>query len=141
MRIDVSWELGRLLVYVADVATAIRLNSPYGSDYKDRDLCEVGFDVLHLSDSLHCLDRLGRAIQSGDSRSIVMTCDALLSHYRTFMEGAQGRGEKGDPKASFERYGHLCRPQEAMAVFTDIRAKALDLEDAMDDQVARKPRP
>lgn len=130
MKIDVSWELGRLLVHIADVATAIRLNSPYRSDYKDRDPREVGFDVLHLSDSLHCLDRLGRAIQSGDSKEIVTTCDALLSYYRMFTEGVQGRGTKGDPKASFERYSHLCHPQEAMAVFTDIRAKALALEGA-----------
>lgn len=130
MKIDVSWELGRLLVHIADVATAIRLNSPYRSDYKDRDPREVGFDVLHLSDSLHCLDRLGRAIQSGNSKEIVTTCDALLNYYRMFTEGVQGRAMKGDPKASFERYSHLCHPQEAMAVFTDIRAKALALEGA-----------
>lgn len=75
-------------------------------------------------------DRYRRAIQSGDSKEIVTACDALLSYYRIFTEGVQGRGGKGDPKASFERYVHLFHPQEAMAVFTDIRGKALALEGA-----------
>lgn len=130
MKIDVSWELGRLLVHVADVATAIRKNSAYSDFYCSENADNLLCDVMWLSDSLHCLDRLGRAIQSGDSKEIVTTCDALLSYYRMFTEGVQGRGTKGDPKASFERYSDLCRPQEAMDVFADIRAKALALEGA-----------
>ena len=43
-------------------------------------------------------------------------------------DGVQGKSLKGDPKATFERYSHLFRPQEAIAVFTDIRAKALAFE-------------
>lgn len=128
MKIDVSWELGRLLICIADVATAIRLNSAYRGDYESLDPHEVGLDVMWLADSLHCLDRLGRAIQSGDSKEIVTVCDALLSYYRMFTDGIDGQGMKGDPKATFERYSRLCRPQEAMAVFADIRGKALSLE-------------
>lgn len=125
MTIDISKELGRLLVYISEVATAIRLNSAYRGDYESRDRREVGLDVMWLSDSLHCLDRLGQAIQIGDVKEIIGSCDSLLGYYSMFMEGAKGRDLKGDPKAVMERYGHLCNPQTAMAVFTDIRAKAL----------------
>lgn len=130
-RIDISCyrDFGRLLVYIADVATAIRLNSPYRSDYVSRDPREVGLDVMWLADSLHGLDRLGRALLSGDAREIVWACDSLLSYYRMFTEGVRGSGVKGDPKASFARYGHLCRPAEAMAIFSDIRASALKVGD------------
>ena len=128
-RIDVSSsrDFGRLLVYIADVAKAIRLNSPYRGDYASRDPREVGLDVMWLADSLHCLDRLGLALLSDDAGEIVAACDSLLSYYRMFNEGVQGSGSgaKGDPKASFKRYGHLCRPTEAMAVFSDIRGQAL----------------
>ena len=126
-RIDVSCyeDFGRLLVYIADVATAIRLNSPYRGDYAIRDPREVGFAVMWLADSLHCFDRLGRALLSGDVSEIVSACDSLSSYYRMFTDGVRGSGAKGDPKASFKRYGHLCRPTEAMAVFSDIRGKAL----------------
>lgn len=126
MKIDVTRELGRLLVYIAVVATAIRLNSPYRGDYESRDPREVGLDVMWLSDSLHCLDRLGRALQAGDAKEIVDSCDSLLGYYGMFTEGAQGRSLKGDPKAVMGRYGHLFQPQEAMSVFTDIRGKALN---------------
>ncbi|MDG5824386.1 hypothetical protein MRX58_13150 (plasmid) [Xylella fastidiosa subsp. pauca] len=57
--INVNLELGRLLNYVADVAKAIRMNSPYNGKYKDLAPHEVGLDVMQLANSLHCLGRLG----------------------------------------------------------------------------------
>ena len=123
--INATCELGRLLVFVADVATAIRMNSPYNGAYLDRDPREVGLDVMWLADALHCLDRLGRAIQSEDSKETVAACDSLLSYYAMFTEGTQGKNMKGDQKATFERYGHLCNPQQAISVFAEIRGKAL----------------
>lgn len=123
--INATSELGRLLVFVADVATAIRMNSPYNGAYLDRDPREVGLDVMWLADALHCLDRLGRAIQAADNKETVAACDSLLSYYTMFTEGTQGKNMKGDPKATFERFGHLCNPHQAMAVFAEIRGKAL----------------
>lgn len=82
------------------MATAIRLNSPYRSDYVNRDPSEYGLDVMWLADS-------------------------LLSYYRMFTESTERKDLKDDPNAIFEQYGHLCRPREAMAVFTDIREIAL----------------
>ncbi len=124
MKLDVSTELARLLVYIADVATAIRLNSPYRSDYQNRNPREVGLDVMWLSDSLHCLDQLGRALQSDNAHTVIEACDDLLKYYRMFTDGVQGDGLTGDPKATFERYGHLGNPRVAMTVFASIRAKA-----------------
>lgn len=124
MTIDATQELGRLLVYMADVATAIRSNSPYRGDYVSRDPREVGLDVMWLSDSLHCLDRLGSAIQAGEAKEIIDACDSLLHYYGIFVDGVHSHRNKGCPKEVMDRYGHLCDPQAAMAVFSQIRAKA-----------------
>lgn len=131
MKIDVSCELGRLLVYIADVATAIRMNSSYLGDYESRDQYEMWLNVMWLADSLHSLDRLGHALQSDDNKEIVTACDSLLSYYRMFTDGTDSNNLKGDPKTIFDRYGHLCRPGDAMAVFTNIRDKALAVERRM----------
>ncbi|KXB17494.1 hypothetical protein [Xylella fastidiosa] len=123
--INVNLELGRLLNYVADVAKAIRMNSPYNGKYKDLAPHEVGLDVMQLANSLHCLGRLGDAIKNADNSKIVDACDALMSYYAMFTEGGRGEGMKGDPKASFDRHCHICNPQQAISVFAGISDKAL----------------
>lgn len=125
MQIDVTHELGRLLVFIADVATAIRTNSLYAGDYESRDPHEVGLDVMWLSDSLHCFDRLGQALQSGDGKAIEAASEGLFGYYGMFIDGADGKGLKGDPKGTFERYGHLCNANEARAALEAIRLKAV----------------
>lgn len=125
MQLNFNWELGRLLVYIADVATAIRMNSPYNGAYQDRDPRDIGLDVMWLSDSLHCLDRLGRAIQSGEPEQIVEACDSLLHYYRMFTDGVpEGARMKGDPKATADRHERYFRVGEAMATVMEIRNKA-----------------
>lgn len=120
-----SAELGRLLVYIADVATAIRTNSAYneGHCYQNRE--NLALDVMWLSDSLHCLDRLGRALLGAPESEIIEACDSLIGYYRLFTEGPDaGTGKlKGDPKASIERYEGLFSPQEAIDIFSAIRDK------------------
>lgn len=125
MQIDASPELGRLLVYIADVATAIRMNSAYAGDYECRDPREVGIDVMWLADSLHCFDRLGQALQSGDSKAVATACESLFDYYRTFIDGLEGKGFKGDPKGTFERYARLCNANEARAALDALRLKAV----------------
>lgn len=122
---DVTPELGRLLVFIADVATAIRKNSLYAGDYESRDPREVGLDVMWLADSLHCFDRLGRALQSGDAKTIEAASEALFGYYGMFIDGADGKGLKGDPKATFQRYEHLCNANEARAALDAIRRKSV----------------
>lgn len=127
MNFDISFELGRLLVFTAEVATAIRMNSAYNEAYRSRDPRDIGLDVMWLSESLHCFDRLGRAIQADNRKEVVDACDSLLSYYRMFTDGVpEGARLKGDPKAVFERYSHLCHPQEAIEIFIGIRDKAIE---------------
>lgn len=123
MKTDLNSELGRLIVYVADVATAIRKNSPYNESYY-RQNPESGLDVMWLADSLHCFDRLSRAIQSGSSKEIIAACDSLIGYYQLFTDGPGEFECKGDPKASIERYQGLFQAQDALALFAAIRAKA-----------------
>ena len=127
MNIDLNVELGRLLTYVANVTTAIRKNSAYNESYCQQNGGNLALDVMWLSDSLHCFDRLGQSIQAGNPKEIVAACDSLLEYYRLFIDGPGDFKCKGDPKASIERYRDLFDPQEAMAVFAGIRAKALDV--------------
>jgi len=124
MDIDVNFELGRLLVYIADVATAIRKNSAYNVEYCYENRENLTLDVMWLSDSLHCLDRLGRAIQVADAEEIIAACDSLIEYYRLFTDGPGNFKCKGDPKGSIGRYSDLFRPQSAISVFTDIRTRA-----------------
>ncbi|MGR9053824.1 MAG: hypothetical protein ACU84J_14355, partial [Gammaproteobacteria bacterium] len=126
---NISFEIGRLLIYIADVATAIRLNSPYRGDYWTRNRNEVGLDVMWLSDSLHCLDRLGKALRTADHNEIASSCEDLIDYYRLFEDDVVGEvnglNRKGDPKAVMKHYDHLFDPKDAVAIFTDIRDKLL----------------
>lgn len=123
--LNLTRELGRLLVFAADVSTAIRMNTPYSSAHLDRDPREVGLDIMWLSDALHCLDRLGQAVQSADNKEIVAACDSLTKYYTELAEGMPGKALKGDPKATFRRFRDLSDLKQAIEVFADIRAKAL----------------
>lgn len=124
--LDLNWEFGRLLVYIAGVSTAIRKNSAYNQMHLELNAPNVAFDVMWLSDSLHRIDALGRAIQSGDLHQIVSACDFLLSLQGAYIDGIPpGQRLKGDPKESFERYEETVSAREGMAVFTAIRDKAL----------------
>lgn len=126
MQLDLSWEFGRLLGYVAGVCTAIRKNSAYNQMHLEQNAANVSFDVMWLSDSLHRVDALGRAIQSGDPAQIVVACDFLLSLQQTYIDGIPpGQRVKGDPRESFERYAGTVSAREGMAIFTAIRHKAL----------------
>lgn len=125
MTMDVTQELSQLLIHVADVATAIRLNSAYSEEHSHRNRENVAHDVMWLSDYLHCLDRLGLAIQSGNAYQIVTACDALQDYYRMFIDGPSGQKLKGDPRASIERHQHLVRPMDAITVLSVIRERAM----------------
>lgn len=119
--LNLTRELARLLSYTADVAIAIRLNSPYSGQYDLRNP-QHGYDVLWLADSLHNFDSLGNAIQEGNPSNIASACDRLLQIYQMYTEGSFG-SVKGDPKAAFERASNCFLLKDGMSIFLDIRTK------------------
>jgi hypothetical protein len=121
-------ELGRLLVFIADTATAIRLNSAY-SDYQYIDRKESPFDVMWLSDSLHLLNYLGVALQSGDTNKIISACDSLIDKYHKYTDESKQVDWKSKPKDCFDKWKNLCRLDLAIEAFTEIRNKALVAND------------
>lgn len=127
MKTDFYSDLCQLLVYISEVATAIRLNSAYNGNYKQMDQDQVSLDVMWLSDSLHNLDRLGHAIESGSPQEILDACKVEIDYYKKTILDSQHSNWKGDPKGSFQRHDHIIRPQKALDVFTSIHDKALAL--------------
>lgn len=81
-----SAQLGRLLNFVADMATAIRLNSAYRGVQTGPDE-QASLDVMWLSDSLHNFNQLGRALEGGDVALVIGACEALKSYYELFIRG------------------------------------------------------
>lgn len=127
MKTDFYSDLGQLLVYISEVATAIRLNSAYNGNYKQMDQDQVSLDVMWLSDSLHNLDRLGHAIESGSPQEILDACKVEIDYYKKTILYSLHSNWKSDPNGSFQRHDHIIRPQQALDVFTSIHDKALAL--------------
>lgn len=136
VQLDLTEELGLLLIYIADVATAIRLHSaytggnPYGALPVELYPTEVPpqqqslNDVMWLSDSLHNFDRLGRAIQEQSTTKIVAACDMLIQQYQElYIVGKNGL--KSDPKTTFDLHAHLVPLADAIAIFETIKSKAV----------------
>lgn len=123
MQIDLTSELAKLLKFTADVARAIRMYSAYnqsGARHED-----APNDLMWLADSLHNFDMLGRAITEGSPANVVFACDALLKAYQGYQEVFPGSDRQ--PKPTFDRNAHRVELKEAMAIFSDIRAKVLPL--------------
>jgi len=127
--INFSPEMGSLLIWISDVATAIRLNSSYAycdrqrySDEKPEKLTQMAHDVMWLSDPLHTLFQLGDALQSGSPHKIIDGCNGLLKQFRFYEK--DDPYYKSNPKDRFERYNKLFKLEEAMQIFTNIKHKA-----------------
>lgn len=134
--LNLTEELGQLLIYIANVATAIRLHSaytdgnPYGALPKELYPAETSpqqqslNDVMWLSDSLHNFDYLGRAIQERNVGMIVAACDMLIKQYQELYIAGNNR-LKSDPKTTFDLHAHLVPLTGAIAIFESIKSKAV----------------
>ncbi len=123
MKVDLTSELARILNFTAEVAIAIRMYSAYNQNGNRHE--DAPGDLMWLSDCLHNFDMLGRAIQGGNPANIVAACDMLLKAY----EGYQVENPRftRQAKPTFDRNADRVSLHEAMAIFTDIRAKVLPL--------------
>lgn len=119
---DLTLELAQLLVFVADVAIAIRMNSAYNARSLLEDRRGVADDVMWLSDTLHHLDRLGRALLGGDGDVILATCDALSNTYRRY-ETRPPDTSSCAPKKTFERYRGYFDLRTARMMFDAVAVK------------------
>lgn len=130
--LDLTSELARLLNYTAEVATAIRMNSPYNGCYEPANP-QHGNDVMWLADCLHNFGMLGRAIQGADPKGIDFACDMLLQAYERYGQDSYSDIVKGDPQGAFERNTELFSLAEGMRIFMDIKAKVSPLVRGVDD--------
>lgn len=121
---DFTTELVGLLVFTAQVAMAIRMNSAYNAD---RDPRTAGPDVMWLSDALHHFDHLAHAIQSGNRANIRETCDGLVSLYSFYTSPLPGY--KSDPRDTFKRVSDRVRLPDALAIFHAIKTKAATIKE------------
>ena len=114
-------EQAKLLSFVAKMAVAIRMNSPYSAVHQDCSTAPT--DVMWLADSLHNFDVLGRAIEAGKSDGITFACNHLIEMYEDYLQ--DGNPSRPNPaRASFSRWGHLVDLGEALEIFQAIKAKA-----------------
>lgn len=123
MRPDLTEELAKLLNFAAHVATAIRRHSAYNPEAARQ--AQAPVDVMWLSDCLHNFSMLGHAILKGTPHDILVSCDAHLCMYESYLEAHPN----AEPQAlaTFERNVGPARLSEAMDVFREIRAKVLPL--------------
>ncbi len=125
---DLTTELARLIAFTAEVATAIRMNSPYNGQY-DRENPQHGYDVMWLADSLHNFLMLGQAIEGGDANAIAFACDMLTDSYDRYGHPPGDARVKGDPQGAFARHRQHFALEEGRTIFADIKAKVLPAAD------------
>ncbi|MEM8519525.1 hypothetical protein [Janthinobacterium sp. CAN_S7] len=123
LKVDLSTELARLLNFTATVAIAIRMYSAYNSSGARHE--DAPNDLMWLSDSLHNFDMLGNAILAGIPENILFACDSLIKALQSYQEVFPGSTRQAKP--TFERNSQRVELKEAIAIFTDIRAKVLPL--------------
>lgn len=128
-KLDFTEELGQLLKFTGETATAIRMYSAYSggspSDYLNvpHDREREAVDLMFLADSLHHFSSLGLALQESDPARLVEVCDELLhnfSHYDT----ERPEFGKRQPKPTFERWRHLVDLTTVREAVAGIRNKA-----------------
>jgi len=116
--LNLTTELAKLLTFVSDVATAIRMNSPYNGQYNPTDK-EHGYAVLWLSDCLHNYGMLSDAIQKQDREQILFSCDTLISIYETYKS-------KDTSKVVFEKHSRgLFTLDNGIEIFNAIKSKVV----------------
>ena len=114
LEIDFTDELAELLEFSAQVAAAIRKNTPYHSTYtaKNPDHAQ---DVMWLAECLHNFDMLARTIREANLESIVFVCDMLIRMYERYAK------KDSVQKAVFARYIQL---DSACSIFHRIKRQA-----------------
>lgn len=120
-QIDLTQELARLLIFIADVAVAIRMYSAYNQSaelHKD-----APYDLMWLSDCLHNLNLLGLAIFESNQVNILSACDDLIAAYEQYQVINPHFSRQAKP--SFDRNADMFALRDGIDIFKDIRIKLL----------------
>jgi hypothetical protein len=132
--INFTTELVPLIKFAAATATAIRKYSAYnsngysGGDFGSRqaDPARSPVDLMFLADCLHHFERIGSAIESGNTQNIVSMCDALQKIYENYEVENHRFGDR-QSKPTFELWAGIVNLNEVKQALSGIRSKALDL--------------
>jgi hypothetical protein len=125
MKLDLTVELGRLLNFTAQVAVAIRMYSAYNQSRGPQP--NAAEDLMWLSDSLHNFSALGTAVQGGNPDNIIFACDMLSRSYKAYQEVFPNSTRQAKP--TFERNANRVSLNEAIAIFEQIRLKAITFKE------------
>lgn len=129
--INFTSELVRLMKFTGMTATAIRMYSAYNSHgyssgsfgEKRADPARSPVDLMFLADALHHFERIGYAVESGNTANIVSTCDELLAIYENYEIENPRFGDR-QSKPTFELWANLVHLNEVKQALSDIRRKA-----------------
>lgn len=123
--IDLTKELGELLGFVANMATAIRMNSAYSPI----NLENRAVDVMWLADSLHNFDSISLAVLEGQPEHIHSMTTSLISTYKWYMNPTNVDSYRGNPNDTFERWKHLVSLEKGVEILQIIADKTLISQD------------
>jgi len=126
-------ELVQLMKFTGLTATAIRMYSAYNRHgyssgsfgAREADPARSPVDLMFLADALHHFERIGDAIESGDAKIIVSTCDALLSVYENYEIENPRFGDR-QSKPTFELWSDLVHLNDVKKALSSIRRKAAE---------------
>jgi hypothetical protein len=110
-------KLGELLCEISNIAISIRMNSKYNpSAVENPNTTEA---VMWLSDTLHYLDVLGRAITKCAPEQIVMAVDSIIGSWEYNLDNIE--------KASLENVPRqLVKINESIEILNSIKMLVQD---------------
>ena len=122
LNLNLTTEFAALLMFTADVAKALRMNSPRGGEHYF-DNPHSGLDVMWLADCLHNFDRFYNPVHES-YENLVFACDDLLSDFEFYQSGKTAGKRLGCPKDSFDRNAQFFDLDTGKAAIEAIKAKA-----------------
>ncbi len=130
---DYTTELAQLMKFAGSTATAIRMYSAYndgGYSYgtfgnKRADPARSPLDLMFLADALHHFEQIGFAVEGGDARAIISTCDDVMTIYENYQVENPRFGDR-QSKPTFDLWSDLVDLNVAIAALSSIKAKAVE---------------
>jgi len=127
--LDVGEEVGMLFAHVARVALAVRNYSAYTRGHYGQESAKARYDLLWLADSLHTLDRVGKALADGNRRALSEASTELLAMYENYLRDGSGY----DSRDTFLRLSDRVPLAEVTAAVRSIVSKSAAVAAARPD--------